>query len=201
TQRTASTGGSSDVSRSVSDGTISSSGEIRTGDGREFSVAGEGDRTGGTTSISGATGSASIDTDRRPDGSSVSRIEGSEGGSGISISDQGPGRLTLGQSGSGDLYAGRNGNVYKKSDDGWQNYSDGGWQNVDVPERDRSSGAGDRELGAEPQPLDRRADNYSRDFSSLNRDYDARQRGMGQYEQRSRMSGSQRTRGGRGRRR
>jgi hypothetical protein len=93
TQRTASTGGSSDVSRSVSDGTISSSGEIRTGDGREFAVAGEGDRTGGTTSIYGATGSATIDTDRRPDGSSVSRIEGSEGGSGISISDQGPGRF------------------------------------------------------------------------------------------------------------
>ncbi len=30
-----------------------------------------------------------------------------------------------------DLYAGKNGNVYRKTDQGWQQYENGGWSNVD----------------------------------------------------------------------
>ena len=46
----------------------------------------------------------------------------------------GPGGTTaVGKSGSGDIYAGHDGNVYKKSGDGWQKYDNGGWSSAAQP--------------------------------------------------------------------
>jgi hypothetical protein len=46
----------------------------------------------------------------------------------------GPGGTTaVAQSGSGDMYAGHDGNVYKKDGDSWQKYDNGGWNNVQQP--------------------------------------------------------------------
>ena len=64
----------------------------------------------------------------RNDGRSATAIEGSGGGKAISTSGEGPGRTTVGQSASGDVYAGYNGNIYKQSDDGWQRYDNGQWK-------------------------------------------------------------------------
>ena len=52
----------------------------------------------------------------------------------VSVGNDGS-RTTFAQSGSGDLYAGHDGNVYRKTEDGWQQHGDGGWTDVDVPER------------------------------------------------------------------
>ena len=43
------------------------------------------------------------------------------------------GRTTVARSGSGDVYAGHDGNVYKKEGDSWQKYDNGGWSDVQQP--------------------------------------------------------------------
>jgi hypothetical protein len=169
-QRETSRGGSSQMNRSISNGTISSDGSVTTGGGRSATI--EGERTIGQG------------------GSST--ITGSEGGQMKSVTAPGGGRTTVGQSGSGDLYAGHNGNVYKKTDDGWSHYGDGGWQPVDKTTRPDSTGSA----------ASRNAGQYgsSRDMSQLNRDYSARQRGNQQFQQRRNYGGGF-NRGGGGRRR
>lgn len=56
---------------------------------------------------------------RTSEGGRVVAGEGNQGQSGF-----------VGQTGSGDVYAGKNGEVYKKTDDGWQHYEDGGWSSA-----------------------------------------------------------------------
>lgn len=204
TERTTSGGGSGSVNRSLEDGTLTSSGSGTTADGRSYAVSGEATREGGSSTITGSQGSsASIATERR-DGRSYSTIEGSDGGQGASFSGQGRGRTTLGQSDSGDLYAGHDGNVYKKSGDGWQHYEDGSWQSFDVPERAQPKSTYARASASGTQPAQARSpqgQRATRDYSQLDRDYGARQRGTQQYRQRMSRSAGMSHRGGLGRRR
>jgi hypothetical protein len=59
--------------------------------------------------------------------------QGSGGGESISRNQPGAGgRTTVARSGSGDVYAGHDGNVYKKEGDSWQKYENGGWTGVDT---------------------------------------------------------------------
>lgn len=201
--RETSGGGSSDVTRTAGGGAISSSGTITTGDGRTATIEGEQTRGGGSSTITGAEGSVDMTT-RRQDGRSVTAIEGSGGGQGVSMSGQGPGRTTIGQSGSGDLYAGHNGNVYKKTDGGWSTYQDGGWQSVDTPARPQSEAAKQRDPMRSPDASGSRDFSGSHDVSRLDRDYSARQRGTQQFGQRAggfqRGGGFGGRGGGRGRR-
>ncbi len=94
----------------------------------------------------------------------------------------------VGQRGD-DLYAGRDGNVYRRTDSGWQNFDNGSWNNVDKGDLNR------------PSTTDR---SYNRDsISSLDRqrsqrDYGSQRARSSQSFQRSRSSMS---RGGGGRRR
>ena len=122
TNRETSGGGSSSTTRTGDgQGTITKSGTVTTGGGKTATI--EGERTigqGGTTTITG-----------------------SGGGEAKSIS-QGGNRTTVAQSGSGDIYAGHNGNVYKKTDNGWQHYDNGNWQDVQTPDRPGSAGAPQR---------------------------------------------------------
>jgi hypothetical protein len=191
-ERKTSQGGSSEVQRSREGDTISGERTITTGDGQQ--------------------GSMTTET-RRNDGRSATSIEGSGGGQGISVSGQGPGRTTIAESGSGDLYAGHDGNVYKKTDDGWQHYDNGEWSAA------KPEGGSYREMGssatppegaitrqrpaepaARPQPATGAYPSASRDArspSQLDRDYAARQRGNQQFQQRA----GGMSRGGTGRRR
>ena len=89
--------------------------------------------------------SVSTDTVRKGD-RSVTRAEGSGGGSAVSVGNDGN-RTTIAESGSGDVYAGHDGNVYRKTEDGWQQHGDGGWSDVDAP--DRPEGAGDGNFSRE----------------------------------------------------
>ncbi len=189
--RETSTGGSSEMQRQVDSGTMTSSGSITTSDGRTYSASGEQTRSGGTTTISGDTGSMTATTERS-NGRSVTGIEGSGGGQGVSISGQGPGRTTVGESGSGDLYAGHSGNVFKKTADGsWQRYENGGWSTIDMPDR---SGARGSNRSSSSSSMQSRRSASTRDYSRLNRDYSARMRGNQQFRQRS---GGMRSGGGR----
>jgi hypothetical protein len=141
TERTTDRGGSSEVTRQRQEGGgYTTSGEFETAGGKSATIEGEHQRGGGSTTIAGKDGQT-IQTETRRDGSqSVTKAEGSGGGSAISASG-GPGeRTTIAQSGSGDVYAGHDGNVYRKTDDGWQQHGDGGWSSVDTPERPAGAG-------------------------------------------------------------
>ena len=79
----------------------------------------------------------------------------------------------------GDVYAGRDGNVYRKQGDGWQQYGDGGWNNVNTPNPQNRTGqtgqTGARTGQAGTQPASRPADSST--MSQLNRDSAARSTG------------------------
>jgi len=78
-------------------------------------------------------------------GTTTRVTQGSGGGEAISRNTPGPGGSTIARTGSGDVYAGRDGNVYKKTDGGWQQYDgSGNWSNVDRPE----TGVGTRDQAA-----------------------------------------------------
>ncbi len=66
-------------------------------------------------------------------GNTTRVTQGSGGGTSISRNTPGPGGGFVGQSGSGDVYAGRDGNVYRNEGGGWQKYDNGGWNNVNTP--------------------------------------------------------------------
>jgi hypothetical protein len=191
-KRETSGGGSSQVQRERTAGGITSEGTVTTGDGRQYDVSGVQGRGGGTTTITGEGGSMNIDT-RRQGGSSISTIEGSGGGQGISVSGEGPGRTTIGQSGSGDIYAGHDGNVFKKTDDGWQQYNNGEWQQVDRPgagPRADGQGAGSRDLGgrsASDYGYGERRDQAAQrgSYADIERDHRARQQATQQRTQRA----------------
>jgi hypothetical protein len=202
TERTTSRGGSSETTRQRQQGGgVTTSGKFETAGGRTGTISGEHERGQGTTTIEGSGGnSATIDRERTRNGnvkregsftgqggqtidtetvrdgrSSITKAEGSGGGSAISVKN-GPGdRTTIGQSGSGDIYAGHDGNVYRKTEDGWQNYSDGGWQDMPTPDRPERPEGGEGNLG------DRTGGDFSREnFDAASRDA-ARSAGTGQY--------------------
>jgi hypothetical protein len=60
-------------------------------------------------------------------GASTKGIQTSNGNGAITRTDNGS-RTTVGRDSSGDVYAGRDGNVYKKSGDSWSQWNDGAWQ-------------------------------------------------------------------------
>jgi hypothetical protein len=76
-------------------------------------------------------------------GTTTRVTQGSGGGEAISRNTPGPGGSTVARTGSGDVYAGRDGNVYRNTGDGWQKSDGGGgWSDVTRPEA--GVGSGDR---------------------------------------------------------
>lgn len=141
--------------------------------------------TSGGTSFSG-------DSQRTGYGGRQTSVEG-EGGGQANINRRGGETAAVGQSPNGNLYAGHDGNVYKKSDDGWSSYNGGGWENTN-----RGSAQSGNTHNSQFQTS---ASQFSRDSSSLNRQYDARSTGNRNYSQYSSQAGTrQRTSGGRRRR-
>jgi hypothetical protein len=70
--------------------------------------------------------------------------QGSGGGETISRNTD-RGRTTVGRTGSGDVYAGHDGNVYRKNGDSWQKWDNGGWNDTNKPTpQDRTNRTGDR---------------------------------------------------------
>ena len=92
-----------------------------------------------------------------------------------------------------DVYAGHDGSVYRRTDNGWQSNSGGGWNDVQRP--DSASPRGER-AGASQQPsLQRPSQSGSRDsWGSLDRQYSARQSGSQRTQ--NYRSGSYRSAGG-----
>jgi hypothetical protein len=83
-------------------------------------------------------------------GKTTRTTQTSEGGQAISRTGRGS-SSTVARTGSGDVYAGRDGNVYRKDGDSWQKYDSGGWNSVQQPtqqQRDQAkAGAQNRASG------------------------------------------------------
>ena len=134
----------------------------------------------------------------------VAGARGSEGGRIVGGSGQN-GSGFVGQSGSGDIYAGKDGNAYKKTDSGWQQYENGSWNPVDTPaakanaqSKAQSAGApGQRSQAGQTSTTstgaqrDRSATNTgSGELQSLDRDAKARQQGAERTQKYQRQSRS-----------
>ena len=80
-------------------------------------------------------------------GATTRVTQGSGGGEAVSRNGA-AGRTTVGRSGSGDVYAGHDGNVYRKNGDSWQKYGEGGWSGVESPTPQQRDQARDRAAGS-----------------------------------------------------
>jgi hypothetical protein len=122
-------------------------------------------------------------------GATTRVTQGSGGGSAVSRNPAGAGGGSFaGQSGSGDIYAGHDGNVYKKQGDSWQKYDNGSWSGVQQPTTQQRQAAQDRASQAGAQARDRASASGwdSATAGQLNRDSAARSNGA----QRTRDYGS-----------
>ena len=98
----------------------------------------------------------------------VGAIQGSGGGKAIGARGSNGQSGFVGKSGSGDIYAGRDGNVYKRDQGGgWsKNSGSGSWESVSRPAQ-----------GAQPGTMDRSGGGRTESVQTLNRDASARQSG------------------------
>lgn len=150
--------------------------------------------------ISGDTGSGTSfeGESQRTDRGTVNTSLESETGGEMAIRRDDGNRSFVGETGDGDMYAGRNGSVYKKGDDGWQKYDNGNWSSVD---------RGEANYNADRASSQYRSGQYDRNqagTTQMDRQYDARQSGQANYNkyQQQRATGYNRSprRMGRGRR-
>jgi hypothetical protein len=87
------------------------------------------------------------------------------------------------RTGQGDVYAGRDGNVYRKQGDSWQKYNNGSWNNVGAA-RDRRTSGGSSTLGQLNRDSSARMEGATR-----TRDYGSIQSGASQRTGSYRSSG------------
>ena len=120
---------------------------------------------------------------------------------GAAVARTGPaGNTAAIRTGSGDVYAGRDGNVYRKTEGGgWeQNNGSGGWSPTDPVNRPTpSNSAGDRTAGT-TAATNRSSSSSSPEASQLNRDSGARSTGNDRVSNRSSWSSGGSTRSGAG---
>lgn len=224
-------GGEGTYTRRASDGGWDTGGEYTTADGRTITSSGRYEDGRGTSNFTGSDGgTGSIDragnrqtaarqgeftrgdqtltTDTVRDGvNSRTEFETSGGAQGVSSRNGLEGRTTVVESGSGDVYASRDGNVYKRGEDGWSELSGSGANSASASARAetaRTNSTTNSNLNSRPETSNtntsaQRQSIVNRNQSqSLNRQYQSRSTGMNrsaQYQQRSRGAA------GRGRRR
>ena len=110
----------------------------------------------------------------RATGTTTRVTQGSGGGAAATRNTPGPGGSGVARTGSGDVYAGRDGNVYRKeSGGGWeQSNGSGGWDNVEKPNPSTQQRA-----DAQDRASSARSGADSSTVNQLNRDSAARAEG------------------------
>lgn len=190
TTRESSEGGSMYLERHrESDGSYSSDGTITNKDGKTAQIEGK------------------IDNGQRR-----TEITGDDGGKAVSVGD-GQNRGMAGKDADGNLYAGRNGDVYKKSGDNWYSYDRGdGWNEMKKPDQPRRADmtAGSIDEGTKQRMADNasKAKNKAGSFSDYSQKQqtnrmnqlqrDSRSRNMGNRQFQSRRNSGQFNRGSMG---
>ncbi|MFD2166345.1 hypothetical protein ACFSJY_08700 [Thalassotalea euphylliae] len=228
-KRENSRGGSVEMQREWDDdGNLKSSGTIESADGRTATVTGNYKDGEGTTTINGSDGGGGTIT-REKNGDTVTRSgeftnkdgktyeststrdgrdsvyhgESSTGGEIKSISKDGE-RKTIGKNDQGDVFAGHNGEVYKKTDDGWQKYDpdSGNWQQSESTRSSRNNGTATTTQQRSTDATKRAQNSTSRTTNNattnanrtttqqLNRDARSRTQGSQRFQQRRANSGA-----------
>ena len=137
-------------------------------------------------------------------GTTTRTASGSGGGSAVTRTGGAGGNSGAVKTGSGDMYAGRDGNVYKNTGDGWQKSDgNGNWNNVQPPTdaqkqqaQDRASQAGDRGTQAGTQSSGRAAGWDSSTAGQVQRDSAARAEGTQRTTDQGRVQSGSSTRSG-----
>jgi hypothetical protein len=93
----------------------------------------------GSSVVSGSVGTAYAQHISTAQGT-AGAVETSAGGRGIGVSTAN-GDTRAVQTANGDLYAGHDGNVYRNTGNGWQQYQNGNWNNIHNPYSSNSSQA------------------------------------------------------------
>jgi hypothetical protein len=109
----------------------------------------------------------------------TTRVTQGDGGAGAITRNTPGGGGGVARTESGDIYAGKDGNVYRKEGDSWQKYGEGGWSGVEGPTQAQRDQAQQRTQAAGSQARDRAAasgwDSSTR--SQVTRDSAARAQG------------------------
>jgi hypothetical protein len=198
---------SAEFSGVIDDGTYTSN--IEGSDGGSGTVDRQlenGEITGGSTFTKDG---KTIESDVTRTAEGVQReFETSGGGQGVS-QRSGDSNQFVYQSASGDVYAGRDGNVYQKSDDGWSQMQNPGSQTAASARSSESRERASTATSTQGAPIWSSGSNGQRGGANrgnydLNRDYQSRQQGYNRYQQHQSSAGRA-SRGnaarGRGRRR
>lgn len=109
-------------------------------------------------------------------------VQSSHGGQAMQVGDY-DNRATVAQTSSGDLYAGANGNVYRRTDDGqWETNNNGGWTSVNKPVDDGSIQSKVNERGVNTPSATQQKQWQDFSIQQLERDRQARSSGRSSYE-------------------
>ena len=197
---------SAEFSGVIDDGTYS--GNIEGSEGGSGSIDRElenGEITGGSTFTKDG---KTIESGVTRTAEGVQReFETSGGGQGVS-QRSGDSNQFVYESASGDVYAGRDGNVYQKSDDGWSQMQNPGSQAAASERSSESRGRASTSTSTQGAPIWSSGSGSERGAArggyggsyDLNRDYQSRQQGYNRYQQHQSSAGRA-SRGNAGRRR
>jgi hypothetical protein len=94
----------------------------------------------GSSTISGPNQTVHTQSQSNARGSAGS-FSSSTGAKGAAVSGAGGNTAGAVKTASGDVYAGADGNVYKKTSDGWEKYNNGSWSPVQQPKQGSTSSA------------------------------------------------------------
>jgi hypothetical protein len=128
----------------------------------------------------------------------IGSIQTSKGGGAIGVNTKNGGGFA-GKTAGGDMYAGRNGNIYKNTGSGWSQYGNGSWSSVSDSASTRNASVESRQnSNSSRTSYKERSQGFDRTGSSsgfrdVDRDFQNRQRGGANSE---RFSNFQRSGGG-----
>ncbi|HZR26668.1 MAG TPA: hypothetical protein VFA59_23945 [Vicinamibacterales bacterium] len=123
----------------------------------------------------------------RQTGTTTRATTGSGGGGAITRNQAGPGGVSgAARTAGGDVYAGRDGNVYRNTGSGWQKYDSGGWNSVNKPSQMPAGTTG--RFGSEALTRPSTLDSATR--NQLNQDRVSRSDGARRTSDQSRYSSS-----------
>ena len=178
------------------DGSITSQGSVTAADGRTANISGSYQDGDSSTSIAGSQGGQG-DINRSRDGDAVTRdgsytnkegdsvssntqrqgdqsrteLASSKGGEAISLEKDGQ-RGTVARDHEGNLYASKDGNVYKKQNDSWYEYSGGNkhWQEIQSQRSGSANALGsqNKDWSSSAQQLERDAKNRQNSYNRYN---------------------------------
>jgi hypothetical protein len=100
----------------------------------------------GSSVVSGPNQTVHTESGRNANGAAAG-FSATSGAKGAAVHGAGGNNAAVGKSANGNVYAGADGNAYKKTSDGWSKWNNGSWNTVNTP---KTQNAGTRPNGSRP---------------------------------------------------